>query len=275
MKDEAAIICSRADPASFNIARHILELESWEDQDGYKSSGSWRLVMHDERQTTLQGLDARLEDLGLCPKMIVIPCRHVSKESLPWFGGHFTGVFGEGRHELSAASAWGLRSFLHNIRQLSPQGFGISAEATHHGPTDLKTPAFFAEIGSSEPQWQDPIAGEAVARAILAIETQEMPVFIGFGGGHYVKRQTELLLENNIAFGHLFSSYQVGVLDLETVDDARRKSGAGFAYLDRKSLRSDERKRIMGFLSQLDIPFLKGREIRSQFPVPSHADLMD
>jgi len=229
-------------------------------------------VIHDERQTALLGLDARLEGLGLRPKMVVIACRHESKEGLPWFGGHFTGVFGDGKHELSAAAPSGLRSFLHKIRELSPQGFRISAEATHHGPTDIKTPAFFAEIGSSEQQWRDPLAGEAAARAILAMETQEMPVFLGFGGGHYVQRQTELLLENDIAFGHLFSSYQVGSLDLETVDDARCKSGAGFAYLDRKSLRSDERKRIMGFLNELGIPLMKGREIRAQFPIHAKAD---
>ena len=272
MKDEAAIVCSRADPASLNIAKHLLELKAWEDRDGFKSSGSWRMVIHDERQTALLGLDARLEGLGLRPKMVVIACRHESKEGLPWFGGHFTGVFGDGKHELSAAAPSGLRSFLHKIRELSPQGFRISAEATHHGPTDIKTPAFFAEIGSSEQQWRDPLAGEAAARAILAMETQEMPVFLGFGGGHYVQRQTELLLENDIAFGHLFSSYQVGSLDLETVDDARCKSGAGFAYLDRKSMRSDERKRIMGFLNELGIPLMKGREIRAQFPIHAKAD---
>ena len=272
MKDEAAIVCSRADPASLNIANRLLELEAWEDRDGYKSCGSWRMVIHDEKQTTLRDLDAGLEDLGLRPKMVVIACRHESKEGLPWFGGHFTGVFGDGKHELSAAAPYGLRSFLHNIRKFAPQGFRISAEATHHGPTDIKTPAFFAEIGSSEQQWRDPLAGEAAARAILAMETEDMPVFLGFGGGHYVQRQTELLFENDIAFGHLFSSYQVGSLDLETVDDARFKSGAGFAYLDRKSLRSDERKKIAGFLKDLGIPLMKGREIRSQFPLHAPAD---
>jgi hypothetical protein len=51
------------------------------------------------------------------------------------------------------------------------------------------------------------------------------------------------------------------------VEDARRKSGASFAYMDRKSLRSLERKRIEGILEYLDLPLLRGKEIRVKFPI--------
>jgi D-aminoacyl-tRNA deacylase len=266
MSDEVAIICSQADPASLNVAERLLELEAWKDQEGYKSSGSRALVIHNERQTSLRGLDARLKDLGLCPKVVVFASRHVSKAGLPWLGGHFTGVFENGQREISAAAPSGLRSFLQNIDRLAPEGFRISAEATHHGPTDMKTPSFFAEIGSSEPEWRDPRAGEAVARAILALEMKELPVALGFGGGHYVQRQTDLMLEVGIAFGHLFSSYQVGSLDAELVDDARRKSGASFAYLDRKSFRSEDKKKVLRILEVVGLPVLQSKEIRAKFP---------
>ena len=132
----------------------------------------------------------------------------------------------------------GLRSFLQNIAALAPEGYIVSAEATHHGPVDMKTPCFFAEIGSTREQWCDKGAGAAVARAIMALQPEELPVFLGFGGGHYVQRQTELIFGTAIAFGHLFSNYQVTELNRDVVDDARRKSGATYAYLDRKSLRS-------------------------------------
>ena len=91
------------------------------------------------------------------------------------------------------------------MRRLPGPGYIISAEATHHGPVDMKTPCFFAEIGSTKEQWSDKEAGEAVARAIMALQPEELPVFLGFGGGHYVQRQTELIFESAIAFGHLFS----------------------------------------------------------------------
>lgn len=262
MSEEVAVICSRADPASLNIAERLLELVQWQDRDGYLAQGQWRLVIHDGEQTKIEGLDSRLKGLGLRPCMVILPCRHVSRTGLPWFGGHFTGI---GR-SLSAAAPSGLRSFLRNLRRLAPEGVSVSAEATHHGPVDVTTPSFFAEIGSSERQWRSTHAGDVVARAILMVQRQELPVFLGFGGGHYVPRQTDLLFGAGIAFGHLFSSYQVDSLDAETVERARLMSGASFAYLDRKSLRSSERQRIEALLEEADLPILRRSEIRDRFP---------
>jgi D-aminoacyl-tRNA deacylase len=268
MPGEVAIVCSRADPASLNILEHLNREVAWQEQDGYSSFGHWRLIISDDRPTALHGLDGLLADLGLAPEAIVFACRHEAKAGMPWLGGHFTGTLRLG--ELSTAAPWGLRSFLHNARALAPPRFAISAEATHHGPTDVKAPCFFAEIGSTPLQWRDEVAGEAVARAILSIDTsmhqRELPVFLGFGGGHYVARQTELLFGASVAFGHLFSSYQVGELDGRIIEEARGKSGASYAYLDRKSLRSEQRKRLVGLLEELNLPMLKGKEIRARFP---------
>jgi D-aminoacyl-tRNA deacylase len=196
--------------------------------------------------------------------MVVFASRHEAKAGLPWLGGHFTGVLQEGQCALSAACACGLRSFLHNI---SHPGFAVSAEATHHGPVDLHTPCFFAEIGSTIKEWQDRQAAETVARAILALECRDLPVFLGFGGGHYVARQTELTFEANVAFGHLFSNYQMEGVNRDVVEEAILKSNASYAYLDRKSLRSAERKRIEGILADVGLPTLRSREIRAKFPL--------
>ncbi|VVB72457.1 D-aminoacyl-tRNA deacylase [uncultured archaeon] len=270
MLGEVAIICSRADPASLNIFEHLQRQGAWQERDGYSSLGRWRLIIHDEKPTALQGVDGLLANLGLEPEAIVFACRHEAKASLPWLGGHFTGVLEKGNRELSAAAPRGLCTFLRNVISLAPPNFAISAEATHHGPTDVATPCFFAEIGSTPLQWRNDMAGEAVARAILSIkpdtDQRELPVFLGFGGGHYVQRQTELLFNAEIAFGHLFSSYQVGELDGEIIEEARRKSGACYAYLDRKSLRSEQRKGLVGLLEELDLPMLKSKEIRDKFP---------
>lgn len=288
MKGEVAIICSTADPASLNIFQRLLELASWDEHEGYRSFGYRRLVIHDERQIALRGLDGRLKEMGLHPGMVVFASRHQSEKGVPWLGGHFTGEIRGGQdspRQLSAASPFGLRSFLHNIARLAPEGFRISAEATHHGPTDMTAPSFFAEIGSSQSQWTDPQAGRAVARAILELggqdrletqgelamqdelNAQEMPVFLGFGGGHYVQRQTSLIFEADVAFGHLFSSYQMGSLDRGIVEEAREKSSADYAYLDRKSMKSEERKKVSEILEELGISILRNKEIRARFPV--------
>jgi len=216
------------------------------------------------------GLDEMLAKLDLSPELIVLPCRHEAKAALPWFGGHFTGILeaGGGKSHLSAASPAGLRSFLHNISAIVSQsmpGYIVSLEATHHGPVDVRTPLFFAEIGSTKEQWNDEKAGEAVARAILALDLEELPVFLGFGGGHYVQRQTELIFNSRIAFGHMFSSYQIPDLDQETVDLARERSNATYAYIDRKSLRSAERKRLERMIEETGLPMLRAQEIRVRF----------
>lgn len=276
MPGEVAIVCSRADPASLNIFERLLELESWQEEDDYWCKDAFRLLVHDERQSALTGLDTRLADLSLNPEMVIFPCRHEARAALPWFGGHFTGILqdelqggqAQGKSQLSAAAPAGLRSFLHNIAALSLPGYIVSAEATHHGPVDMKTPCFFAEIGSTREQWTDRRAGEAVARAIMALQLKTLPIFLGFGGGHYVQRQTELIFGSAICFGHLFSTYQIGGLNRDVVDDARCKSNAAYAYLDRKSLRSMDRKRIEGILEELDLPMLRSREIRAKFPIP-------
>jgi D-aminoacyl-tRNA deacylase len=130
----------------------------------------------------------------------------------------------------------------------------------------MTTPCFFAEIGSSEKQWSNPLAGESVARSILGLKPRELPVFLGIGGGHYVPRQTSLMLESKIAFGHMFSSYQVESLDRNILEEARDKSGASYAYLDRKSLRRENRDRILKLLEDMGLPVLRSKEIRARFP---------
>lgn len=266
MNGEVAIICSTADLASLNILQHLRELAPWENQGDYESSGPFRLIVHSDRQIALRNFDDRLAAIGLHPLMVVFASRHKSESGKPWLGGHFTGEKTSEKLELSAAAPSGLRSFLHNIADDTPEGFELSAEATHHGPTDMTTPSFFAEIGSSEQQWQDPQAGETVAKAILGIELQDLPVFLGFGGGHYVPRETSLMFEANISFGHLFSSYQLGNLDKDAIIDAKEKSGAEYAYVDRKSMRSGERQWISGLLESIGIPIIRSKEIRTKFP---------
>jgi D-aminoacyl-tRNA deacylase len=263
------VICSRADPASLNILERLLELGQWHHEDGYLSFRHWRLVVHDARQTTLQGLDDKLALVGLDPKMIVFASRHEAKAALPWLGGHFTGILEDGHAVLSSAAADGLCSFLHNLSKAALPGYAISAEATHHGPTDVRTPCFFAEIGSTPNEWQDRRAGEVVARAILDLDEEmheKRPVFLGFGGGHYVARQTDLIFKSSVAFGHLFSNYQMSGVNPEVVEEARSRSNATYAYLDRKSLRSEERKRMEAILAGIGLPVLRSREIKAEFP---------
>ncbi|KQC15374.1 MAG: hypothetical protein APR56_01450, partial [Methanosaeta sp. SDB] len=234
--------------------------------------GNYRLVILNEKLITLWGTEERLKGMGLSPELIVFASRHQAKDGTPRLCGHFSGNSGEavmgGRsRELAVAAPGPLKSFIWNLASDPLEGFEITAEATHHGPTDLSTPSFFAEIGSTETEWANPDAGNAVARSILGLEELLVPTFLGFGGGHYVTRQNRLLIETKIAFGHIFSNYQAEDLDFEMVEEAKRKSGAEGAYLDRKSLRSAEKRKISEALDEIGVVMMNERDIRERYPL--------
>lgn len=132
---------------------------------------------------------------------------------------------------------------------------------------DLRTPSLFAEIGSCEHHWIDPAAGTAVARAILELEGDlehaGEPVLLGIGGGHYVQRQTELMLSRPVAFGHMFSKYQASMLSIEAMKKAAELSGASGVYLDGKSFRSEERRRLEEIASSLDLKVMSTKDVRA------------
>ena len=110
-----------------------------------------------------------------------------------------------------------------------------------------------------------PEAGEVAAKAILAVSLEKVPVALGFGGGHYAMRQTGLLLETEISFGHNFPKYQLEFVDEALIRQAVEKSNADFAYFDRKSMKSEDRNRISEVLEKLGLRVLKESEIREKY----------
>jgi len=60
-----------------------------------------------------------------------------------------------------------MQATLRALARHCPEGYQVSYEVTHHGPTTLVHPSFFVEIGSTEKEWGDPVAGRAVAEAVL------------------------------------------------------------------------------------------------------------
>jgi D-aminoacyl-tRNA deacylase len=64
---------------------------------------------------------------------------------------------------------------------------------------------------------------------------------VGFGGTHYAPRQTALILSTDITFGHIFPTHALHDIDESMVKQAFARSGADFAYIDRKSMKGEER----------------------------------
>jgi D-aminoacyl-tRNA deacylase len=278
------IICSAPDLASQNIRTHLLSLKEWKPLELPENSaffaaresldGKFRLIEIEEMHVFQDRLDRKLENARLPASLIIFASKHRSKEEISSLTVHCTGNpsdearLGGCPKSLAISSPAAMKSILMEMKRLVEQKglkYDVTLEVTHHGPTELSVPSLYAEIGSTEAQWKDPDAGEVAAKAILAVSLEKVPVALGFGGGHYAMRQTGLLLETDISFGHNFPKYQLEFVDEALVRQAIEKSKAEFAYFDRKSMKSEDRNRISEVLEKLGLRILKESEIRENY----------
>ncbi|TRO49231.1 hypothetical protein E2P65_01475 [Candidatus Bathyarchaeota archaeon] len=180
----------------------------------------------------------------------VVASRHASQSGKPSITFHPTGNFGKAMYggrtrELQATLANPMRNVYMSALEDPPRGFEVSLEATHHSPTQFRTPMFFAEVGSTERQWRDEgVCGYLVEAILEGIgETDTAPTVVGFGGGHYCP--TFSVMEREIAFGHIAAKYAIELLTPELVAQMVEKTldGVDGAVLD-KGLKGHQRKRV-------------------------------
>jgi D-aminoacyl-tRNA deacylase len=150
------------------------------------------------------------------------------------------------------------------MKDAALEGYDVSLEVTHHGPSSIGKPLVFIEIGSGEAQWNDKRAGKVVADAIRAIyeNRNEFENYIGFGGIHYAPSFTNLLLENeNVAIGHIAPKYASDFLDKEIIEQALKKGFAEKALFDWKGLKSEPRQKVISALDELGASWKRTAEM--------------
>jgi len=255
-----AILNSAIDPAGVNIREHLLSILG--EGTCFTHRGH-TLSFHEVKGKLIYetGLDARLS-----ADLIIFISRHTSSRPRPALTVHVTGNYrdaalgGEAGTLAKASPEW-MHAVLNALPRSAPEGYEVSYEVTHHGPTDLVTPSFFVEIGSTETEWTDPAAGEAVARAILEAVPVETINMIGFGGTHYASRQTAIALSSRAAWGHIAHSREVEWLKPEMVRQMQEMSGAEAAYMDRKDLSHGVCQRIESIIGDLGMLCLAEHEL--------------
>ncbi|MCU4741890.1 D-aminoacyl-tRNA deacylase [Natronoglomus mannanivorans] len=213
-----AIVESRADRASTHICDALRDCVDWDehedetrlDADGggtwYRTDG-FELRSFDDIHLELE---APVDAFDCDPDLLVFASRHAG-DTGALLTGHFTGNFGPaefgGENEaLAEACPNALAVLREAFEEYAPSEYDVGLECTHHGPTDVGCPSLFAELGSSDEQWDDPAGAEAVARAILALrgtEPHRETQLVGFGGNHYVPRFERIVRETPWAVGHV------------------------------------------------------------------------
>ena len=172
---------------------------------------------------------------------------------------HTTGNFGDALYggyarTLSKAPALHMLKALKTLKEIRDEKnlpYDVTYEVTHHGPT-LNTPVMFVESGSTEEEWTDEEALEAVAEAIVAsLEPEKTDkVAIGVGAGHYAPDFTRLALEENVAFGHMAPKYVAEFLDEAMLIQMVEKTVPEPSYIKIASLPGGVRKLVRSFASE-------------------------
>jgi D-aminoacyl-tRNA deacylase len=134
--------------------------------------------------------------------------------------------------------------------------YEVSYECTHHGPS-LNIPAMFIELGSSQEQWRDMKAAEAVARGAMAAAENEItyPTALGIGGQHYNEKFTHIALTSNIAFGHMIPKYALHELDKEMLRQCieRTVEHVEKIILDWKGIKGADKETLLKILNNVGV----------------------
>ena len=256
-----ALIHSRQDAAGGNISNHVMSLL---EDSGNAFAGRGRTYSFHEVEDRL--INAENVDDSIDADIVIFLSRHASINPVPVLTVHVTGNFREAElggspRTLAPAAPAMMQATLRALARHCPEGYRISYEVTHHGPTNLSHPSFFVEIGSTEKEWTDPVAGRAVAEAVLDATVVDAVLLIGFGGTHYATRETEIALSTRGAFGHIAHTREAGTLDEAMIRSMIEKSGAVAAYIDRKAIDRESLRRLNGILDAIPIIRLSESEI--------------
>jgi D-aminoacyl-tRNA deacylase len=259
---KVALINSRQDKAGVNIRHHLEQLlESIVPGGGQDQDRTYEFYEVAERLIHAEHIDMQID-----ADLFIFLSRHYSANPVPVLTVHVTGNFGAAEvggspRTLAPAAPAMMQATLRALRKHCPEGYRVSYEITHHGPTGLSHPSFFVEIGSTEKEWTDPCAARAIAESVLSASPMNSVPLIGFGGTHYATRETEIALTTRGAFGHIAHTREIPRLDEELVLAMMAKSGAVAAYIDRKALDREELRNLTGMLNRLSILRLSESEI--------------
>jgi D-aminoacyl-tRNA deacylase len=259
---KVALVNSRQDIAGCNIRHHIEQCLAQTPDAGRAGGRTYEFFEVEGRLIHAEGVDA-----GIDADLVIFLSRHTSVNPVAVLTVHVTGNYrdaelGGSSRTLAPAAPVMMHAVLRALARHCPEGYRVSYEVTHHGPTGLSHPAFFVEIGSTEKEWDDPAAGRAVAEAVLGAEPLANAVpLIGFGGTHYAVRETDIALATRGAFGHIAHTREIATLDEEMIRSMVEKSGAVAAYIDRKALDHAALSHLLSILDRIPVLRLSESEI--------------
>jgi len=265
------IVASQVDIAGMNIYRYLAENFDFVEAGEFQGE---KMYKSEDKEIMLIAIESPLlyAKLKLDVDYYVFASRHRSASNRRTLTTHVTGnlteqaLYGGEPQSLAYANADAMKVALlelKNARDERSLEYEVCLEATHHGPTELTKPLLFIEVGSTEKEWKDRKAIEAAARACYKAATtnKEFQKAIGIGGHHYAPLHTRVVLETDIAIGHIIPSYAITKLGFEVFKQAVEKTHASFGFLDWKGMKGAQRKKIKKFAEDMKLELKRGRDL--------------
>lgn len=256
------IFYSTQDPAGSNIAKCLRENYNFEQIPaiacGEKKLRAWK--SGDSTLAEVEELIIEADFLKpLEADLVVFASKHKSASGKPCFTVHAPGNFGPNAmggnsRELAFTSAHALNAF---YKELQGKQMPVFREATHHGPTSLRPPCVFVEVGSTEAQWKDVSLAETAAQAIVdgskSYASEKSKVALGFGGTHYCTA----FEKRSYAFSHVASKHSLEFVDQAMVKQALEKTAekVDVAFIDEKGCNGAQRETLVSAFQALGLKY--------------------
>ena len=254
------LVAFENDPAGHNMAKYLSQ-KMEKNGDVYHSK-NFDLIEIDSPAISADWLDEKYDYNGF-----VFLSKHAAESGTLALTCHSTGNFNEAKFggnqkELAIPYPNLQKKYLQTLwdNRESFSDFEITIEATHHGPTHLKKPSIFVEVGTTEQQWNDESLCSSVAQIVF--ETLEKPIdsypfAICFGGTHYSEKFTKELLFGKYALGTVMPKHALEFLNPVIFEHLiTQNNGAEAALLDWKSL-GKYKQTLIDLLSTTKLEFIK------------------
>ena len=284
------LVSSSEDPASTNIKNSLLEQSTWAEAGTFYNTPVFHnvslknliLITIPDKKIRHENIDDEVHDqLKINPQLAVFLSRHRSKMGDPTLTVHPIGNYADaefgGKPKTLILSA--PRMMTHLLRLIKKNlesttlGYKICYEVTHHGPY-LKIPTLFAEVGSTEEQWQQKEPAVVIAQSLLELFStftyeqdfpKDIPVLLGVGGGHYAPRFTDIVFQKKAAFGHMIPSYHIdsGAIDWDMIEQALHMTpNVSGVYLHKKALKKSQVTLFKKWFEEKNVPVISSKELR-------------
>lgn len=260
------IVYSTQDPTSMDIAEMVKEdagFSGSESVNGHKrfSNGSVSMLEITDLHINAYYLDEYKAD------QIVFLSKHSSSQGIPSFTTHAEGNWSEKAElggqprQLSFSSPLSMLQLLKAMKKLNSGNLEVTYEATHHGPL-LRTPSLFVELGGNEEVMQNKGYLAVVSKSVVQLingetDTDFSKVVVGIGSNHYPGKFTALALGRGYAFAHIMPRYYTQEYDMLDQAFTRAAQKPESAVIDWKSIKSEERDKIINKLNELGIDYEK------------------